>query len=362
MNIKDLAAERLFRNGLPAPFTSPQDCIRNLGGIQSQFQQFAEISIRNRCAPAPSVHDLAELYRNHRILNLWGQRHTLHMYIKEDWDTICHVYHNRFYGKKYRELFPAEFDGIMKQLGRECQERNSISKKDLLEMAIPRVEHLLTENDYFDYALIRHCCVTGLFFGLPEKPSIKTFVSHRKIRDRRWEKDENQELPAAEQLMSRYFEFYGPASLEDFRHWAGLPAGLSKKILDRIRNKLEVRTFDNTEYFSLGNIPPSGKARDNKLFLLGKFDPLFVSYRRKDWIVPEEHQKAVWQSSARVEAVVLEGTKALGTWRHIMKGKQMDLQVFPFGIISAASRKRITRKAEELAAFWGKELGTVIAE
>ncbi|QQO08761.1 DNA glycosylase AlkZ-like family protein [Breznakiella homolactica] len=362
MNTKDLALERLCRNGLLNPFVSPLDCIRNLGGIQSQFQQFAEVSIRNRCTPSPAIQDLAELYRSHRIINLWGQRHTLHMYTAEDWDLVCHVYHNRFFGKNYRDIFPKEFAGILENLNRECRDRDRIAKKDVREITNRYMENLLTENDYFEYALIRHCCVTGLFFGLPEKPAIKTFVFHRAVRENRWEKDINRELPAVGELMARYFEFYGPASLEDFRHWAGLTAGLSKKALDLIRDRLSARTFDGTEYYSLGDIPRAEKAESGGLFLLGKFDPLFVSYRRKDWIVPEKSQKAVWQSAARVEAVVLDGTKALGTWRHSMKGKQMDLRVFPFGTISAASRKRINRRAEELAFFWGKELGSVIAE
>ena len=92
INEREIICQRLARNGLSEPFSEPLDCVRSLAGIQSQFQQYAEVSIMNRCKCSLTMNDLAELYKSHEIINLWGQRHTLHMYAKEDWDGISDLY------------------------------------------------------------------------------------------------------------------------------------------------------------------------------------------------------------------------------------------------------------------------------
>jgi hypothetical protein len=98
---------------------------------------------------------------------------------------------------------------------------------------------------------------------------------------------------------------------------------------------------------------------EDKMFLLGKFDPLFVSYHHKDWIINDEQRKLIWTSAGHVEAVILNGTEVIGTWRHSLKGRKMTIQLFPLRKISKNELRQIQEKAEELAAFWKKELSAV---
>jgi hypothetical protein len=70
--------------------------------------------------------------------------------------------------------------------------------------------------------LIRASTRKGLMFGKPEKPSIRQYVSCRKISDERWKKNDVARITALSNLLVRYFCRYGPATIKDFCHWSRL--------------------------------------------------------------------------------------------------------------------------------------------
>lgn len=356
---QEIILQRLARNGLSVPFTQPLDCARALAGMQSQFQQWAEVSIMNRCSSSASTQDLAAFYQSHDIINLWGQRHTLHMYVKEDWDTVSDLYEPVVSGKNYaNKRFPDDFAYLMDRIADECSVTHQLPKKKLMALINERMQDRYSEKEGFDYTLTTLCCLRGIFFGLPEKPGIKTFISRSRICAEPWRTDEKRASAALENFMLRYFQYYGPATLADFSHWSGLPQVTAKRCLASLNDKLTTYAYSGRNFFT--HKPLENELPGDAVFLLGKFDPLFVSYRHKDWIIPEQLQKQVWRNAGWVEAVILDGEKAVGTWRHTLKGRKMSLEVNQFTKIKAASRKKVQAKAEKLAAFWEKTLDSVV--
>lgn len=359
---REIILQRLARNGLSVPFADALDCVRSLAGIQSQFQQWAEVSIMNRSKSGATTGELADSYARHDIINLWGQRQTLHMYVKDDWDAVSDLYEPKIAGKNYiHNRLPDDFAFLMERVAGECAQNQMISRAKLQKLIAERTLGRHSEQDYLDYSLILICCLRGVFFGLPEKPGIKTFVSRGKLGLEPWREDAQRAAAALQSFMLRYFQYYGPATLADFCHWSGFSQGAAKRGLEAVKERLTVYAHNGREYFAHGEPAEAGiKAGENGVFLLGKFDPLFVSYRHKDWIIPPEFEKRVWRSAGWVEAVVLDGGKAAGTWRHTVKGRKMSLEVSQFAKIKAASRKKIEARAAKLAAFWGKSLDSVI--
>ncbi len=354
---QEIVLQRLARNGLSAPFAEPIDCVRCLVGIQSQFQQWAEVSIMNRCSGAITMQDLSHLYAGHNIINLWGQRHTLHMYVKEDWPTMSDLFEPVVSGKNYaNKRFPDDFAFLMDQITEVSSKQHRISKATVLAMIEERMQGRHSEKDYFEYMFIALSCLRGIFFGLPEKPGIKTFIHRNRIYIKPWRENKARTSTALVDVLSRYFRYYGPASLADFSHWAGLPQGVAKRAISTSHERFATFTCEDREYFTHGE--PAGIVADD-VFLLGKFDPLFVSYRHKDWIIPATLQKQVWRNAGWVEAVIVDTGKAVGTWRHTMKGRKMSVQVNLFQKVKAASRKKIQARAERLAAFWEKQLDSI---
>lgn len=355
---QEIIQQRLARNGLTTPFAQPLDCVHALAGIQSQFQQWAEISIINRCVADITMQDLAKLYTQHHIINLWGQRHTLHMYVKEDWNRVSNLYEPILSGKNYaNKRFADDFAYLMAQLADKCSQDHLITKATVLAMIEERMKGRNSEQDYFEYTFFALCCLRGIFFGLPEKPYIKTFVGRNRLGIEPWYKDTENAIKDLEESMLRYFQYYGPATLMDFSHWSGLPQSTAKQCIKAVKDKLTKYHYNDKEYFTYGNF--DSETSNSNVFLLGKFDPLFVSYRHKEWIIPTELHKQVWRTAGWVEAVIIDGDKAVGTWRHNLKGQKLSLQINEFTKIKATSRKKISAKAERLALFWEKTLDSV---
>ena len=60
--------------------------------------------------------------------------------------------------------------------------------------------------------------------------------------------------------------------------------------------------------------------------LLGRFDPLLLAHRDKDWVVPAKYYNRVWRPAGHIEGVVLEsgpgrGNLALRPDRHRQIGR-----------------------------------------
>lgn len=355
---KQLVLWRLYNNGLLHPFKTPLECVYALAGVQSQFQQFAEVSIANRCGTAIGMQQLQELYANYEILNLWGQRNTLHMYTQGDWDMLCDVYSTQYpYLRKHQQSNPSGFAALMQKVAQVCEEQGSISKEELKNITL----EFDNESPYFASGIAALSGLNGQLFGFVEKPSIKRFVSYKKVKPCCWQYSPEAQDKARQQLMLRYFKYYGPATLADFCHWSGLPVGAAKTSFNSIQPELVPYVHKEREYYVHSScvIPTISETPDNAVFLLGKFDPLFVSYRHKDWIVPKEQEKLIWRTAAWVEAVILIGTRVAGTWRHEVKGKTISFTFFPNGRITVAEKKKILAKAKSLAVFWNKQLQNV---
>jgi hypothetical protein len=240
LNEKEIIALRLMKNGLLKPFNSAEDCVRNLCGIQSQTQQFAEVSIFNRCNSSLKMNDLAECYEKNIILNSWGHRRTLHMYTADDWHKICDVY--SYYCpsviRYYDRLSPAEFEKILTCIDEESQKSIFITKLHIKQI----IEEMLGAPHANDRILIHILIVMsslrGIIFGKPAKPSIQHFISFEKIRVKPWEENEENQQTSLQNIMMRYFKCYSPATIHDFCHWSGISQSIAKKSLEKIRPQL----------------------------------------------------------------------------------------------------------------------------
>jgi hypothetical protein len=339
LNREKIIIMRLLKTGLLRPFSSLEDCARNLCGIQSQIPQFAEVALFNRCDPKPSMEDFAKCYEQNRIICIWSHRKTLHMHTIDDWYKICNAYSN----------VKISYETAI--IEREIIKNNLRTKEQLKQI----VKNELESIDIAIFArMIRASTIKGLMFGKPEKPSIRQYVSYRKISNNQWKKSDVARIAALSDLIMRYFRYYGPATIKDFCHWSGLT---QKSIGEAWPNeRLMSLNFSGRNYFLAHDDPDlhssfSSDYFEDKVFLLGKFDPLFVSYHHKDWIINDEQKKLIWISAGHVESVILSGTEVIGTWRHSLKGRQMTVQLFPFRGISKNELQQIQKKAEELAIF-----------
>src|SRR5438034_3950749 len=122
---------------------------------------------------------------------------------------------------------------------------------------------------------------------------------------------------ALAELARRYFTSHGPATLQDFAWWSGLPlrdvragAELAALHIDRMR-------INGVEYF-IGASTPVQTRDSHSLHLLPPFDEYTVAYRDRSAAVAAEHKELASSGGVFRPSIVVDG-QVVGTWNGIVK-------------------------------------------
>lgn len=238
-----------------------------------------------------------------------------------------------------------------------------IDKKSLVRFIEENADNI--EHNFRDYSVILQASLNGLIFGVPQSPHTQYFA-HRSAciseNDyKTWKEDQDY---AIDYLLTNYFHHYGPATLADFCHWSGLSQKDCRVPFERIKDKLMSLVCEGKTYYLFsedkGLLEQSYPVKFVKL--LGKFDPLFVSFSDKTWIATPVQQKAIWRPAAHIEAVLLVNEKLKGTWRYSIKGHSIDFTFYLFSPVTDGDKKKIDKEAQRIAAFLSKTINKIMYE
>lgn len=153
-------------------------------------------------------------------------------------------------------------------------------------------------------------------------------------------------------LALRYFTSHGPASLQDFAWWSGLPAADARTALQMVKSNLAYEKIDGQELW-FADLPPSTDAIQ-PIYFLPAYDEFMISYKdRSASLDPKFFSRAVTGNGIFRPIIVANG-KVIGTWsREIKKDKVIfKSQLFPS---SQKPRKHeLTPAFEPYKKFLGK--------
>lgn len=359
---------RLERSGLVEPFASPEAVASSLAGVQAQILPAALLALWNRSAAgaATAAEATARLFDARTLLRLWGQRHTLHLYATADWPLIQAAFAGRRTWWERQALSedsplnPTAFREGIARAAELLRARGTLSRKELRASGVPMPPELFSPWGGVFAELVRlgEACHAQWEGG-------EARYAHREhwLPGAAWQPPTADEANA--ELARRFFACYGPASMHDFAYWrAGTLAGEGRRAFETIADELvEVenaaagrgqrlfaRRVDLDELHSVTPEPEAWPVR-----MLGRFDPLLLAHKSKDWVVPDKYYDRVWRPAGHIEAVVLVHGRAVATWRYDRLGAgTLAVRVFPFkGPLPQFVGKEIRRQAKEVARFFG---------
>jgi hypothetical protein len=159
-------------------------------------------------------------------------------------------------------------------------------------------------------------------------------------RARRLQGDE-----ALGELATRYLRGHGPASLEDFAFWAGLPKGEAKRALE-----------------IAGPAPEVEAAGVPEALLLPGFDEYFLGYADRSPCLEQQHFERIVPGGNGVflPMLLLKG-RVQGTWRRSVTAKKVNVTVVPFVALSESQTRAIGRAANGYGTFHGKPIELAFA-
>ena len=362
---------RLRRSGLLEPFATPEATARALAGVQAQILTASMLAMWNRSASGASTEAevAARLFDERTLLRLWGQRHTLHLYDTADWPLVHAAFADRrTWWERDAARDPAveiaEFREGVARAAALLRERGTLSRKELRAARVPMPEALFSPwgGVFAELVRIGEACHARWDGG-------EARYAHRShwLPGLAWTPPTAAE--ANVELARRYFRCYGPAAAADFAYWRGGAAGPGQASVKALETELaEVDTdggpllIAREDVETLFETPP--EPAQWPVRLLGRFDPLLLAHRVKDWVVPAKCYHRVWRPAGHIEATVLAHGCAVATWRYDRIGAgRLAIRVFPFRApLPRQVGKEVRRQAREVARFFGLTLAEVRIE
>jgi uncharacterized protein YcaQ len=165
-------------------------------------------------------------------------------------------------------------------------------------------------------------------------------------------------------LLRKYLRAYGPATLNDFSHWAGIPMQEVKTLRTLLESEMVEIPGDKRNCLLLREdleILNSSAAADASIRLLPIFDSYLLAHREKDHLLSAKHYKRVYRNQGWISPVVLIDGAIAGVWSHQLQGKRLLVKIEPFGKLSKAERAGIEREAESLALYYQSGLELQVA-
>ena len=150
-------------------------------------------------------------------------------------------------------------------------------------------------------------------------------------------------------LAKIYFMGHGPAALQDFVWWSGLPASEARQGLESVQTELISETIDGQKYWKPNiDFRPSNKS---ELYLLPAFDEYIVGYKDRATVITSENHKKAVSSNGIFRPVVIKNGQVIGLWKKATSGKKA-ITVTPFEPFDHETQQQIDTLAEKFRAFF----------
>lgn len=326
----EIIAQRLANSGLVQPFSSLQQLLSASLGIQSQYLNHGLFNIASRLNldKNPNISETLE-----SAVLAWGQRQTYHFYEPVNWQKICHFLSDE-------ELWvPSYFES-------ENLDLQKASKDLEKRLEQPRLRSQLVKDFGEESAKLFLWSALFLYHSRQGQLYHKWQEKDRLVL---WQKtDSPLSENISKEMLEAYFSFYGPASQADAAHFFGIR---QKKIQLADLADLQVFDYEGKKFYAKSG---QKEAEIPKILLLGKFDPLLVSYKDKDILIPAERQSEVWKKAGQISALVLIQGRMRGTWTMSVSGKKISFQVVTDKKLSQRQQGKIRRLFKDYAKWTSK--------
>lgn len=287
---KIILCNRLYNQGLIEPLSSPLDILHKTLGIQAQYINHALFNIYNRL---PQSYPFAFKELADTSILAWGQRQTYHFYDYKDWKNICQLLSKQ-------SLWPQKF---LSDQGIDLDQHSALLE-ELLQEPLSRTAILEAFGEkgktLFQWSAL---------FLLHSRQGHLYHKWAIDAKDRLVFWDQETIIASQKQsLIDTYFKAYGPATLSDLGHFLGM-------------TKIEVGHFDLSHFQQItykNKIFYYHELNEQlslpKLLILGKFDPLLVSYHDKEIIIDPKYHSLVWKKAGQIAAIILKEGQFQATW------------------------------------------------
>ena len=343
----DLLRRRLRGQRLvgPAP-AAPAEVVRWLGAVQAQDYRAALWGVALRTRRAGEA-DVERAIADRAIVRTWPMRGTLHFVAPEDVRSMLRHLAPRVVQRSAGRHRQLGLDAAAFTRGRRVVERalaggGQLTRAELYQRLARSGVSPAGQRGIHILGLL---ALDGLICMGPHRGKQSTFV----LLDE-WlppapalERDE-----ALAELARRYFTSHGPATVDDFAWWSGLPMGEARAAAELARPHLAELAMSGVAHLAPARPPPPAAMPAH---LLPAFDEYAVAYRDRSALVDGAHASVA--RGGMFPPLVVLGGRVAGTWRRRTSRPSVAISAELFAPPTASARRGLEAAAERYGRFLG---------
>jgi hypothetical protein len=361
--VDQIASFRLRRHHLlDEPPADAVTICRDMCGVQAQVMGPARLQLwtRNHALTRARIED--GLWKSRTLLKTSLMRQTLHLIPTDEFPLYIAALRPSRFAQAMRVMDRCgitrdESAAIIPQI-METLSAGPLSRPAIAAAIRPKASKAVRFWMENSWSLVRLPIAEGLIcYGRGEGNAIVF------IRTDHWLPKLKLKLMSATEaqcaLFRKYLRAYGPATLHDFSHWAGIPMQEVKPLRALLDAELAEIAGDKKNSFLLREdveVLNSSPAVKGSIRLLPNFDSYLLAHREKDHLLSAKHYKRVYRNQGWISPVVLIDGAVAGVWSYKPQGKRLSVEIEPFGKLSKTERAGIDHEAQGLASFFESDL------
>ncbi len=155
------------------------------------------------------------------------------------------------------------------------------------------------------------------------------------------------------ELARRYFKGHGPATVQDFIWWTGLPTSDAKMALSSVRSELSEHVIGGVSYWMLPQEPQTGSA-EGTAYLLPGFDEYLLGYKDRSAVLEPRHsRKIVPGGNGMFLPMLVVNGRVAGTWKRVLKRSEVTFTFMPFEPLKNEEQRAIATAGQHYRRFLG---------
>lgn len=356
MTEQELTTARLFIQHLtPWGKESEEEVVSWMGALQGQDYISSRWAIGVRL-PGSTEEKIEEATREFRIVRSWLMRGTLHLTSSADIRWMLDLLGPRLIKagmprNRQLELDEETFTRSNDLLLRTLEGGKQLTRDELA--GIYKNAGIAIDGQRFIHLLQRAALEQLICFG-PRRQKQFTFT----LLDNAvpaTQAAKNREEALAE-LAKRYFQSRGPATLNDFVWWSGLPVTEARLGLEAAKPLLQQENIGRQVYYLPRELPSALSRQKRSVWLLPAFDEYVIAYRDRSALLDKHLSKHVISANGIFYPVIVVNGKVEGLWKRTIQKNKIIVEIKPFGTLRAAVKKEIAASAGEFGKFAGKAI------
>ncbi|WP_309074093.1 winged helix DNA-binding domain-containing protein [Paenarthrobacter sp.] len=334
-----LASQGLLGGG----FTGVSDAVRWMTAMQAQDLGSALWAVGQR-VPGTVASDVRAALDAGTVVRSWPMRGTLHLIAPEDLRWILGITSARLMASlaaRHREL------GITPDDISHCRDIAFKTAEVLKAAGAPGAtrEQLFqafeeagqpTKAQRGIHLLGSLCQRAWLVQGPMAGSNGKVGVQQLFVPFDEWipnSRDLGREEGIAE-LLFRYIQSHGPATIKDFSWWSQVPMTEARKALNEVQGRLAELQFGGTSYWlspETAEMLDDGVPGSRSFLALPGFDEFLLGYQDRSLVLAPEYAELVVPGKNGVfKRIMVSGGEVVGTWARTATGKTIGVVPEPF--------------------------------